>query len=201
MKKFNGGGTINGVAVDPASDRLLVTLDHLNGGGSTGVREGAIDEFELENGERFGTQITEASQGELLVPTLDEGTAVTSGPDGTVYYASRGLIEEFGPGRFLPSPRLGEPSQRAGLTATLNGAVRPRKLATGNLPVRICGRSGISSRRMEQGQDRSLQRTGRRRNPRGLQLSRGPCGDRRPDPRHGLLLQAVGHNQRRTRRH
>jgi hypothetical protein len=119
------GGTINGVAVDPASDRLLVTLDHLNGGGSTGVREGAIDEFELEHGERFGTQITEASQGELLVPTLDEGTAITSGPDGTVYYASRGLIDEFGPGRFLPSPRLGEPSQRAGSTATLNGAVDP----------------------------------------------------------------------------
>ncbi len=121
-EELGWGGPVDGVAVDPASGRLLVAINHDH----EPEREAAIDEFEPENGDRFSTQIAEALPEEMLAGggAGEEGSLV-AGPGGQIYLAHATGVYEFGSGRFFPSLRLGEPSQRTGPTATLNGAVDP----------------------------------------------------------------------------
>ncbi len=119
---FGGlGGDPEGVAVDPTNGHVLVSVWE----GRNEIFEGAIDEFdasghylsqivEREAGSRLGrpSAITVDSHGYLSVSSVNN--------EGVVLYA---------PGRFLPSLKLAESSQRKPTSAILNGDVNPQGIS------------------------------------------------------------------------
>ena len=111
---FGGfGGPPQGVAVDPINGHVLVGV-HFQGGG-------VIDEFDEEG--HFLSQIVDASPGS---PLSDVG-GMAADSKGDVYvsdFADHAVIV-YGPGRFLPSFKLAEASQRKPTTAVLSGEVDP----------------------------------------------------------------------------
>ena len=131
-----GLGILEGVAFDPVSRHLLVTV------GIEGA--GAVDEFEAETG-RYVTQLTSAREG-----ALEEPKAVAVDSDGDMYVAEstalingihhgRDAVDVWGPGAYYPTVTLAPTSARTSTTAVLHGSVNPGQ--HGNLtpaPVTAC---------------------------------------------------------------
>jgi hypothetical protein len=113
------GGTPQGLAFDPTSGDLLVSIVQRNSGGT--VVAGAVDEFDTRSG-RYVNQITAAGQYGLLQPIQ-----MTVDSHGYLYVSElqRHAVEVYGPGHFLPSVRLAEPSERRRTSVVLDGAVNP----------------------------------------------------------------------------
>jgi hypothetical protein len=133
-EKGGWGGALEGVAIDPVSGHLLVSLTHFHEGGSSPEPvEGAIDEFDLGTG-RYLDQITgielEPEAGVHEFHPLRSAFEITADAQGRVYVADvqEHLIDEFGAGRFLPSVKIGEASERTTTGAQLNGTVNPEGL-------------------------------------------------------------------------
>lgn len=125
-------GEQDGIAIDPASKRLLVTVGNEVGG----VKLGAVDEFATEGPEagKFVAQITETKAGGKLEKPV--GVAVDS--QGDVYVTEeayqvglgatggRNAIDVWSAlGLPTPSVKIGEASGRTPSGAVLNGSVDP----------------------------------------------------------------------------
>jgi hypothetical protein len=114
-------GAINGVAFDPVSRNVLVTVDESSTPPSA---FGAVDEFKAEGAKagQFVAQITTTPEGGLERPE-----AVTVDSKGYLYLAEaeRHGVDVLGPGGFYPAVTLGAASERAPMSAVLNGSVNP----------------------------------------------------------------------------
>ena len=120
-----GSQRLGSIAVDPASGHLLVVVDGEWGG------EAAIDEFDLETG-RFVAQITEASLGHPLhAQTSVEPIAIAADSKGDIYFDEQDehAVYVLGPGRFDPTVRLAEATQRTPSSVLLGGSVDPEALS------------------------------------------------------------------------
>lgn len=114
------GGTLNGIAVDPVSNHLLVSLSQRDT--SNKVVFGAVDEFDSSG--HYLNQITKTVEG----ASLHDPSQMTADSHGDLYVVDQsgsGLVDVYGPGTFLPSLRLAAPSERTPTTAVLNGSVDP----------------------------------------------------------------------------
>jgi hypothetical protein len=124
------GGQLEGVAVDPVSEHVLIAVRSL-----FDREEGAIDEFDSAG--NFLNQITVASPGAHLLDT-DEISVDSHGDlyvvDGTGNVEGAGkAVEVYGPGHFLPSLKLAESTERQPASAVLHGSVNPE-----GLPLNAC---------------------------------------------------------------
>jgi hypothetical protein len=133
-------GAPDGVAVDPLSGRLLVSVS-TTVAGSSGHFLGAVDEFESTTG-RFVRQVSEAGEGVPMERPV--GLAFDSIGDLYVVDQKRNVVDVFGPGRYPPTPTLGEPSERRAeganrdsvmLTGSVNPAQDENSTRTGHLEV------------------------------------------------------------------
>jgi hypothetical protein len=123
------GGFPTGVAVDPVSGLLAVSLK------SSFFEEssrdlGAVDEFDPASGKLLGQVTTteiEPTPGTHEASHLFSADAVTFDPQGDLYVADRvqRTIEVYGPGRFVPSFRPRDVSGRTRTSAVLNSEVNP----------------------------------------------------------------------------
>jgi hypothetical protein len=118
-------GETRGVAIDPLSGRLLVSVAEL--ASESDVFFGAVDEFESETG-RFVRQIAEGEEGQPLNKPVT--MAFDSVGDLYVVDQEQNVVDVFGPGRYPPTLTLGEPSERGSEGAnrdgvTLKGSVNP----------------------------------------------------------------------------
>ncbi len=106
--------SLTGVAVDPVSGDVLVSITAGNG-------VGAVDEFDSTG--HFLKQITETSGGAVLNSAL----AMTIDSSGNLYVVDglKRSVEVYGPGHFLPSLRIAEPEERTQTAAVLSGSVNP----------------------------------------------------------------------------
>ena len=117
------GGTVEGVAVDPVSDHVLVSVDNGHS------ERGAIDEFDSTGS--FLDQITEASGGEPLLWANGHGVgemSVDSVGDLYVVDSASHDVDVYGPGHFLPTVTVEEAGEREPKGAVLNGTVNPEGL-------------------------------------------------------------------------
>jgi hypothetical protein len=111
------GGSLLGIAVDPLSGHLLVSV---SGHELRTENKGAVDEFDPTTGE-FLNQISQTS----AESSLHSAEKVTVDSHGYAYVVD-GLskaIDVYGPGHFLPSFKLAEATERKPMSAVLNGAV------------------------------------------------------------------------------
>jgi hypothetical protein len=118
-------GAVTGVAVDPVSGHLLVSVAVE----ASGAKVGAVYEFKIETGE-YVARVTEAAGGGVLEQPV--GMAVDS--VGDVYVVDRargsgGVVEVYGPGAFLPTLVLGSVGERVEGGAVLRGSVNPEGFA------------------------------------------------------------------------
>jgi hypothetical protein len=128
------GGLPDGIAVDPASGHVLVSVTRWGSAQEPGVEhavpvQGAIDEFEPSG--RFLDQITETSAGHRLRGAF----GVTVDPGGDLYVLDAGVdaaskesehaVDAYGPDLFVPMIRLAEPTGRTPAAVVLNGSVDP----------------------------------------------------------------------------
>jgi hypothetical protein len=131
------GGGLNGLAIDPVSNHVLVSV---RVGEGRKIHEEAIDEFTLAG--QFVSQTTESAPGRPLHSGPSVTHAIAADAEG-LYVLSTGLsnlapeesehgVEVYGAGHFVPSLRLGEPSARTPSSATLNGSVDPETLPLGD---------------------------------------------------------------------
>jgi len=106
----------DGVAVDPASGHLLVSVE------ANGREVGAIDEFDPATG-KFVAETTQAASGEKL--TSPRQLATDS--QGDLYVSERhdGAVDVYGPGRFLPTVTLGPATERTATSALLTASINP----------------------------------------------------------------------------
>jgi hypothetical protein len=126
------GGNLEGVAVDPASGHVLVSVSRT--GGVPGYFhsqyvEGAVDEFEPSG--HFLDQITTTSDGHRL----DGAFAVALDSEGDLYVSEAGFngatnqferaVDAYAPAKFVPTITLAEPTRREPTNTTLNGSVDP----------------------------------------------------------------------------
>jgi hypothetical protein len=123
------GGRLEGVAVDPASGLLAVSLINEN------QSEGAVDEFAPSSGALLN-QITETevevSPGNLEKSHLYSAFGMTFDSQGDLYVVdsysktiNEKAIDAYGPGRYVPSFRLAEATERESESAVLNDQVNP----------------------------------------------------------------------------
>lgn len=113
------GGELQGVAVDPVSGHVLVSLDNSQ------EKRGAIDEFDSSG--HFLNQIAE-SDGAQLTSVADRGvTEMAFDASGDLYAVDNAshYVAVYGPGHFLPSLKIDEASEREPTGAVLQGAVNP----------------------------------------------------------------------------
>lgn len=118
------GGEMGGVAIDPVSSHILITVRNFFS------NEGAVDEFGPDG--TFIEQIRETSAGEHL----DSAFELAVDAEGDVYVVDSGSnqtdkhsVVVYGPGHYFPSLRLGDTTERAETSVTLNGSVNPENLA------------------------------------------------------------------------
>jgi hypothetical protein len=133
------GALIEGLAVDPVSGHVLVYLAHLRTVEGRSGREGAVDEFEPSG--NFVAQVNQTAEGQpLYAGNGGENGKLAAGPDGEVYFlvqeavnlatgAVEYMVDEYGAGHYVPSIRLGNPSERKQTSAVLNGKVDPEDLS------------------------------------------------------------------------
>jgi hypothetical protein len=121
------GGLLTSIAFDPASGHLLVGLEERHDGVVIG---GAVDEFDVATG-RYINQITESGQRESERAPLSNVNNLATDTRGDLYVADSlaGVVDVYGPGRFLPSVRLEAPENGSSTGITLRGAVNPEKLS------------------------------------------------------------------------
>ena len=126
-------GFIRGIAIDPVSGHLLVSVEHEEAGN---VYLGAVYEFEAATG-RFVNQIVATSGGgELQKPVA---MAVDSKGDLYVVDEAQGVVVVYGAGAYKPSVTLGEATKRTATTALLNGSVNPEQQGNGTpAPLTEC---------------------------------------------------------------
>jgi hypothetical protein len=113
--------TIYGLTVDPISHHLLVALQ----GEVKGERIGAIDEFDSSGA--FLNQITEIEVSPGLRRQLGDVSQIASDSTGAVSVVdtSESAVDVFGPGHFLPSLTLAEPTTRLRSSAVVGGSFNP----------------------------------------------------------------------------
>jgi len=104
-------GEIKGVAVDPVSGHLLVS-----------VNNGSVDEFDLATG-RFVAQLTATGEGGHL--RNPGAIGVDSKGDVYVMDPNSGAVDVWGPGAYHPTVTLGVAGERAAGGAVLSGSVDP----------------------------------------------------------------------------
>ena len=126
-------GLIQGVAFDPVSGHLLVSVS--NGGDPSGEAEAAVLEFEAATGKLLA-QITESSEGAPLGTHIKHGgesdsMALTVDSHGDLYVVDsrQDAVDVYGPGAFLPSLKLTGAGGREPTTAVLGGEVNPEGFA------------------------------------------------------------------------
>ena len=125
-------GLMDGVAIDPISGHLLVSVTT----SSEANVVGAIYEFEATPGQattgKFVHEITEASTTESA--TLQHPAEMVVDSIGDLYVVERGrngagqAVEVYGPGHYLPSLRLGKAGESKAASSVLNGSVNPEGL-------------------------------------------------------------------------
>jgi hypothetical protein len=128
------GGEVEGLAVDPTNEDLLVSIV---GSSSSGQELGGLDEFDSSG--HFLGQVTEAAG----VP-LRGAFALATNTLGEVFVINRtrngfgagspSSVDVYGPGHFIPALRLAPAATEAAHpeTAVLNGAVNPESTLTPN---------------------------------------------------------------------
>ena len=126
------GGRLVGVAFDPASGHLLVTVDGESSRQENESR-GVVDEFDAATG-RFLDQISTTSAGMRLHHPLQ--MAADSHGDVYVLDNTRSgeteqehALDVYGPGRFLPTLTLGEATARTSESAEVSATVSPEGFA------------------------------------------------------------------------
>jgi hypothetical protein len=109
-------GEVEGVAVDPASGHLLVSVY------AVGRCGGAIDEFDVGTG-KFVAQISEMSSG----AQFQHSAALAADGSGDVYLVDSGAraVDVWGPGAYFPTVTPGPAGGRTGSGAELHGVVNP----------------------------------------------------------------------------
>jgi hypothetical protein len=124
-------GSIHGIAVDPVSGHLLVSL------GSGGVGQvGAIDEFDVETG-KYVAQLTQTGEG---APLHGPG-AIAVDSLGDLYVADQEAhaVDVWGPGAYYPTIALTAASERTGTSAVLNGSLNPEQASNEHkAPLTAC---------------------------------------------------------------
>jgi hypothetical protein len=117
------GGQIAGLAFDPASGHLLLSVNQSNSSGI--IVAGGIDEFEAASG-AYVSQLTEAAGAPLIEPAQ-----MTVDSKGFLYVseAHQELVDVWAPGHFPPGVRLGEASEPKQTSVVLNGSVNGQNLA------------------------------------------------------------------------
>jgi hypothetical protein len=124
------GGEITGVAVDPISRHVLVSVSEgVFGSGNT---TGAVDEFDSSG--TFLNQITEIEVSSGTRKHLSGAFAITVDSVGDIYIvdAASHAVDVYGPGKFLPSLKLAEATERKPTSAVLNGSVNSEGLPLGD---------------------------------------------------------------------
>ncbi len=122
------GGPLQGIAVDPVANHLLVGVV-----GNEGRTEGeaAVDEFDIRSG-GFLAQIVQTSSGHRLHGAF----SLTTDSRGDLYVLNSGgnlnpgevdehAVDVYGPGLFDPTVRLGEATERTEHAAVPHGSVNP----------------------------------------------------------------------------
>jgi hypothetical protein len=128
--EFDGfGGAPYGLAFDPVSGHLLVSIHNFNS------ETGAVDEFEAASG-RYLDQITETNEGEHL--RFPAEMTVDSHGDLYVADSETGVVDIYAPGKVLPNVRLGGVTDRTKTTAVLSGAVDPESSLNEGLGLSEC---------------------------------------------------------------
>jgi hypothetical protein len=124
------GGTLSGVTVDPVSGLLAVSISR-SVFGEPSKDEGAVDEFDSENG-NFLNQITTSEDGttegeKTEAGHLDSAGQMTFDPNGDLYVVDgvKDDINVYGPGRFVPAFRLAAASNLTSESAVLNDWLNP----------------------------------------------------------------------------
>jgi hypothetical protein len=122
------GGRLQGIAIDPVSEHLLVSVYHAKSEG-----EGAVDEFDSGTG-KFLEQVTATDPKQAGAHLHDprEMTVDSHGDlfvvDSTESYESNKVhvVDVYGPpGLHKPSVKIGEASERTPSGAVVDGAVDP----------------------------------------------------------------------------
>jgi hypothetical protein len=118
------GGRVAGVAIDPTSGHLLISVTESNyiEATNTFTHEGAIDEFDTSTG-RFVSQILGTSEERLL--QQPSGSTVDSHGNLYVVDAAADVVDVYGPGRFLPSFKSAVVTEAGSTSLALNGFVDP----------------------------------------------------------------------------
>jgi hypothetical protein len=126
-------GEINGLAVDPVSGHLLVSVE-------TSLPEqgnvGAVDEFETGSG-KFVDQLTVDGAGRAL----EAPGQVAVDSRGYMYLADKEerVVDLWGPGAYYPTIALSATSERTGTSAVLNGSVNPEQASNEHkAPITAC---------------------------------------------------------------
>lgn len=118
------GGRLDGIAVDPVSEHLLVAVRS-----EKEPEEGGLDEFDSSG--HFLNQIAnteiETSPVVRVRSHLQSAWEMTADLSGSIYVVDKSehAVDVYGPGRFLPSLKLAEASERHPTSALLNGSVDP----------------------------------------------------------------------------
>lgn len=116
------GAVLSGIAVDPVSEHVLISLAD---GSELNSTRGAVDEFDSSG--RYLNQITGTSAGGPLRGAFQ----MTTDSHGDLYLVGNDAehaVSVYGPGHFLPSLKLAEASERKPTSALLNGEVDPEGL-------------------------------------------------------------------------
>jgi hypothetical protein len=117
------GGEFGGLAVDPVSGHLLVSIRAFPSD------EGAVDEFDSTG--RFLNQITTTAAGAHLRSAFGlavDGHGYLYVVDSDSVNTKEHAVDVYGPGHFLPSLKLGEATERTPASATLGGSIDPEGL-------------------------------------------------------------------------
>ena len=123
------GGTLRGVAIDPTSGLLAVSISR-SVFEEPAKDEGAVDEFDPSSG-KFLNQITtsevETGPGVHEARRLRDAEQMTFDSQGALYVVDgvEGAIDVYDPGRFVPAFRDADVSERTTESATLNDWVNP----------------------------------------------------------------------------
>jgi hypothetical protein len=112
------GGDLRGLAVDPVSGHLLVSVE--------GRGRVVVDEFDAESG-RFTNQIPTAM---MIAGSSEVPVQMSTDSHGDIYLVdvASQSVDVYGPGRVLPGLRLGEAGDVGSTGVVLKGSVDPEGL-------------------------------------------------------------------------
>ena len=119
-ESFGGAKFLTGMAVDPTHGDVIVTVD------SGGTEHAFFDEFSSE-GKYLGQFVGTPSGGLFGGGAFGSGVAVNSAGDLYVSDVERDVVNEFGPGAFLPAVVTGEVEDDRSTSAVVTGTFRGAK--------------------------------------------------------------------------